>query len=59
MSVQSLENYNRRGTVAQPGDAGLRERNTRFLPPQNVAIRLHSRSFANSPQARSFTWRGE
>jgi len=41
------------------GDARWRERNTRFLPLQDVVIRLPSRPFANSPQKRSFTLRAE
>jgi len=54
MSAQSLESYNREGTGGSACDARLRERNMRFLPLQNVGIRLRSRSFANSPQTRSF-----
>jgi len=48
MSVQSLENYNRRGTGWSTRRRTIAREDTRFLSPQNVEIRLRLRILANS-----------
>jgi hypothetical protein len=53
MYEQFLETYNESGTV-MPARARMQEMNTRFLPRQNVEIRLRSSSCANSPRTWSF-----
>jgi len=54
MSAQSLESYNREGTGGSAWRRTFAREEYALLAAANVGIRLRSRSFANSPQTRSF-----
>jgi len=54
MSAQSLEGYNKEGTSGSAWRRAFAREEYALLSAAKRGIRLRSRSFANSPQTRSF-----